>query len=177
MNFRKEVVLNLQDVQGEVRVVFSPLAFNVYHNGKKIKKKGGLKAKFPITTTSGEVVPIIIRNGKGMVRTAHFKDQQIPLEEKMTVVEQLIGIGSMCVVFIAGCVLFGFIGGVLGGALIGATVGLGVMLNFAFIRQEKSMMLKLLVSVGISAVAYLIYFIVGMMVVSLLHGAMMPMFY
>lgn len=177
MNFRKEVVLNLQDVQGEVKVIFSPLAFNVYHDGKKIKKKGGLKAKFPITTTAGEVVPIVIRNGKGMVRTAHFKDQQIPLEEKLTPMEQLIGIGSICAVFILGCVLFGFITGVIGGALIGATIALGAMLNFAFIRQEKNPMLKLLVCIGISAVAYFAYFIIGMIIVRLLHGAMMPMFF
>lgn len=177
MNFRKEVVLDLQDVQGEVKVVFSPLAFSVYHNGKKVKKKGGPKAKFPITTTSGEVVPILIRNGRGMVRTAHFKNQQFPLEEKLTAIEQLIGIGSMIAVFVGGCVLFGFISGIIGGALIGATLALGIMMNLAFIRQEKSMMLKFLVSVGISAVAYLVYFMVGLIVVQLLHGAMMPMLF
>ena len=160
MNFRKEVILDLQGaVEGEVKIVLSPLVLSVYHNGSKIKKTKGLKAKFLITTATGEVVPIFIRNGKGMVRTVHFKDQQIPLEEKLTSMEQLLSIGSIAAVYIVGCVLFGFMGGIIGGMLIGGTIGLGATLNFAFIRQEKSMMLKVLVSFGIAGVAFFTYYI------------------
>ncbi|MDR0661605.1 MAG: hypothetical protein LBG19_12650 [Prevotellaceae bacterium] len=175
MNFRKGVILNLPEAKGEVKVVFSPMSFNVYQNGKKIKKKGGIKAKFPVETTTGEIEPIVIRNGKGMVRTAHFKDQQIPLEERLSGLERFIAIGSVIFAFIVGCALFGFITGVIGGALIGFTVAMAVMFSLAFIRQEKNLVLQILVSVGLSAVAYLVYFLLGMLIVSALHGAVMPM--
>lgn len=179
MNFKKEVILDLQDVQGEVKVVFSPLSFNVYHNGKKIKKKSGMKAKFLITTSSGEAVPMVIRNGKGMVRTACFKDQQIPLEEKVSLSERFIAIASIAVVFAAGFFVFRFaiVGGVIGGALIGATIGMGMVFNLAFIRLEKNVMLQILVSLGISVVAFLAYYILGMLIASALYTAVGPFYY
>lgn len=177
MNFSKEVILNLPDVEGEVKAVFSPLSFNVYQNGAKIKKKGAFKPKFMVKTTSGELEPITIRNTKGLVRTAFFRDQQIPLEEKLPQLDQIIAIGTVIAVFVVGCVLIGFIGGALGGALIGFTVAFGVKFNLSFIRQEKSTLLKLLVSLGVSVVCFITYFGIGMMIVRLLHGSMRTMYF
>lgn len=179
MNFRKEVNLNLPDAEGEVKVIFSPLTFNVYQDGKKVKKKGGFRAKFSIKTKSGEVAPMLIRNTKGMVRTAFFNEQQIPLEEKVSFVEQLIAILSVTIVFFAAFFLFRFIivGGVIGGALIGATVGMAVVFNLAFIRQEKSLVLKALVSLGISVVAFIIYLLVAELLAMLVFTAVTPFYY
>ena len=177
MNYKKEEIINLPDAKGEVKVAISPFTFYVFQNGVKLKKKGGRKPTYMIETTSGETEPMVVRNGKGMVRTAHYRDQQIPLEEKLTPMEQLIGIASMLVVFIAGCVLFGFITGVIGGALLGGLVAGGIVISFGFIRQEKSTMLQILVSVGISAVCYILYFVIGLVITMVIHGGARTFYY
>ncbi len=170
MNYRKETILNLAGAEGEIKAVITPLSFNIYQNGKKVKKKGSFKPLYPIQTTSGTVEPIRLINGTGRVRTAIFRDQQIPLEEKLSTLDYIIGMGIFCLVFIFGCAFIGYTTGVIGGALIGAMVAIGIMLNFGFLRNEQNVMSKVIIATGVSVGCYIIYFVLGLMATVLLRS-------
>ncbi|UVV77906.1 hypothetical protein NXW84_11375 [Bacteroides fragilis] len=75
-----------------------------------------------------------------------FRGQKIDLEERLSIREYIVGGLPVLLVFLGG--------------LIGALFGImGATFNYNHMRQEKSFMKQLLVSLGVSILCYVAYFI------------------
>ena len=80
------------------------------------------------------------------VHVAVFRGQKIDLEERLSIREYIVGGLPVLLVFLGG--------------LIGALFGImGATFNYNHMRQEKSFMKQLLLSLGVSILCYVAYFI------------------
>ena len=91
---------------------------------------------------------MMLQYGIDFVHVAIFRGQKIALEERLTTAEYIIGGLPVLLIFLGG--------------VIGAVFGVfGATFNYDYMRQEKRMSMQLLVSIGVSVLCYISYFILA----------------
>ena len=134
----KELNFTLEGVQGDLKLKYGPFNQRLYQDGREIKKQGRFNPKYYVINTNGEKEEIKVVYGFDFVHVAVFRGQKIG--------EYIVGGLPVLLVFLGG--------------LIGALFGImGATFNYNHMRQEKSFMKQLLVSLGVSILCYVAYFI------------------
>ena len=136
----KELNFTLEGVQGDLKLKYGPFNQRLYQDGREIKKQ------YYVINTNGEKEEIKVVYGFDFVHVAVFRGQKIDLEERLSIREYIVGGLPVLLVFLGG--------------LIGALFGImGATFNYNHMRQEKSFMKQLLLSLGVSILCYVAYFI------------------
>lgn len=144
----KEKAFTIGGVQGELKLVYGPFKMRLYQDGREIKRQGTFKPKYYVTNTAGEQEEMMLQYGIDFVHVAIFRGQKIALEERLTTAEYIIGGLPVLLIFLGG--------------VIGAVFGVfGATFNYDYMRQEKRMPMQLLVSIGVSVLCYISYFILA----------------
>ena len=135
----------MEGVQGDLKLEYGPFKQRLYQDGREIERQGRFNPKYYVTNTNGEKEEIKIVYGFDFVHVAVFRGQKIDLEERLSTREYIVGGLPVLLIFLGG--------------LIGAVFGfVGATFNYNYMRQEKSFMKQLLVSLGVSVFCYVAYF-------------------
>ena len=138
-------------------IEYGPFKQRLYQDGREIERQGRFNPKYYVTNTNGEKEEIKIVYGFDFVHVAVFRGQKIDLEERLSTREYIVGGLPVLLIFLGG--------------LIGAVFGfVGATFNYNYMRQEKSFMKQLLVSLGVSVFCYVAYFIFGICFNLLIRG-------
>ncbi|MDR0823612.1 MAG: hypothetical protein LBN74_00835 [Prevotella sp.] len=170
MNWSTELPFILNGVDGDLKIVYTPLIQKFYQNGREVKKSGsGFGGqKYKLETTDGgdntATVKSNLKNGKQIV----FRGETINLETSLSglttalSVLPFVSIALAAILFVSGL-------GVIGAALLGATGALGMLTTANALRQEKDLTKQVLYSVVISLVSAVV-FVALLMILSLIFG-------
>lgn len=151
----KELNFTVEGVQGELKLELSTFKQHLYQDGREIKRKGTFNPKYFVTNTSGEPEAMQIVYGFDFVHTVHFRGQKIPLEERLSTLEYVIGGLPVLLIFLGGLLgaLFGFV---------------GATFIYNYMRSEKRFPLQLLVALGVSLFCWVAYFMFALCIQLLL---------
>ena len=153
----RELNFTLEGVQGDLKLEYGPFKQRLYQDGREIERQGRFNPKYYVTNTNGEKEEIKIVYGFDFVHVAVFRGQKIDLEERLSTREYIVGGLPVLLIFLGGSIgaVFGFV---------------GATFNYNYMRQEKSFMKQLLVSLGVSVFCYVAYFIFGICFNLLIRG-------
>ena len=141
----KELHFTVEGVQGELKLELAPFKQRLYQDGREIKRTGTFNPKYFVTNTSGEPEEMKIVFGLDFVHVVEFRGKKIPLEERLSTLEYVIGALPVLLIFLGG--------------LLGALIGfVGATFTYNYMRREKRLPLQLLVSLGVSVFCYVAYF-------------------
>ncbi|RHJ90484.1 hypothetical protein [Parabacteroides bouchesdurhonensis] len=139
---KKEIDFTVEGIKGDLKLIYAPFSQKLYQDGQHIKPK---KGKYPVITDSGDTEDVKIQYGLDFVHTIQFRGNKLPLEERLSTAEYIIGCLPVLLILLGG--------------LIGALIGFfGAMYNYNYMRQEKRIGMQLLMSVGISVLCTIAYF-------------------
>lgn len=142
---KKEINFTLEDVPGELTLEYGPFKQRVYQNGRLIPRKRG---KYFVTTAAGDTEEMKIAYGLDFVHVVWFRGQKIPLEERLTTTEYVLGGLPVLLVFLGG--------------LLGVFVGfMGALWIYDYFRTEKRMPQQMAMAVGVSLLCFLLYFAIA----------------
>lgn len=142
---KKAINFTIEGVQGELTLEYGPFKQKLYQNGQLIKRR---KGKYFVTTVTGEIEEMKIAYGLDFVHVAWFRNQKIPLQERLTTTEYVLGGIPVLLVFFGG--------------IIGAFIGfMGALWIYDYFRIEKRMQKQVMVAVGVSFLCFLLYLAVA----------------
>jgi hypothetical protein len=156
MSFQTKLQFQIEGVEGDLDLVYTPFSVKLYQNDWEVKKKGWT-AKYPVHAENGDTELLTLTKGLDFTYVATFRNKKYPLESKFSVFEYIL---------VALPLLLMFIGGALGGA-IGA---IGAFAISSVIRAEKSIPVQILYSLLISGGCYGIYFVLSMLFLGIIHA-------
>ncbi|WP_163264488.1 hypothetical protein [Dysgonomonas sp. 216] len=86
MNWKKELEFKLDNAEGTLKIVYTPLSVKLFQNDKEIKKKGSFGgAKYEINTIDGGQETIkLLTNAKNGYTVKTANGETIYLEEKLS---------------------------------------------------------------------------------------------
>lgn len=151
----KELNFTVEGVQGELRLEYGTFKQRLYQDGREIPRQGRFNPKYFVTNTSGEQEEMKIVFGFDFVHVVMFRGQKIDLEERLSAREYIVGGLPVLLILLGGLIgaLFGFV---------------GATFNYNYMRQEKSFVKQLLVSLGVSVFCYIAYFMFALCIQLLL---------
>lgn len=153
----RELNFTLEGVQGNLKLEYGPFKQRLYQDGREIKRQGRFNPKYHITNTNGEQEEIKVVYGLDFVHVAVFRGRKIDLEERLSTREYIVGGLPVLLILLGG--------------LIGALFGIiGATFNYNYMRKEKSFVKQLLVSLVVSVVCYIAYFILAICLQLLVVG-------
>jgi len=157
MQYKTELPFSFDGIKGNSKVVYTPFSVKVYQNGIESKRKGIFIPKYKMATIDGEIDYVKLSRNFDLSFSIEYKGEKKHLEEKLSIFEYIIGLFPLLLVILGG--------------VIGALIGIfGATLNFNFMRQEKRLALQILVSIVITFICYLIYFILASLLGGLIYG-------
>lgn len=153
----RELNFTLEGVQGNLKLEYGPFKQRLYQDGREIKRQRRFNPKYHITNTNGEQEEIKVVYGLDFVHVAVFRGRKIDLEERLSTREYIVGGLPVLLILLGG--------------LIGALFGIiGATFNYNYMRKEKSFVKQLLVSLVVSVVCYIAYFILAICLQLLVVG-------
>lgn len=154
---KNTVNFTIEGVQGELQYTYGLFSRELRQDGNVVKQEGRLLPKYYIINASGKKEEIKIIQGIDFAVTVVFRGQKTRVTERLTAIEYIIGCLPIVLIFFGGA-----IGGMCG--FIGAAV------NYEYMRKEKNRMKQVGMSIFVSVVTYLVYFILALIVQSAIYG-------
>lgn len=166
MNWNTELPFILDGVDGDLKVVYSPMGQKFYQNGREIKKTGsgfgGLKYKVETTDGGDNIVKIkaALKPGRQVV----FRGETINLESPLGGLPMILSF--LPFVFILFVIVIFSHGrfGIIDGALLGGCGALGMLAIGNILREERDFVKQLIYSIIISVVVTAIFFILALII-------------
>lgn len=144
---KKEIQFRVEGVLGELKLAYNLLGTpKLYQDGNQLKKQGIFRMKYQVKTDSG-LESLELQRGLSFAYSAIFRNQKRILEEKLTPLEYILGIFPIFLIFIGGA-LGGFLGAV------------AVSLIYSFMQYDKRKGAQVVFSLGVTALAYILYFVI-----------------
>lgn len=138
---KKEIKFTIEGVPGELTLEYGPFKQKLYQNGRLIERKRG---KYPVTTDTGDTEEMKIVYGLDFVHVVTFRDQKVPLQERLSTIEYVLGAIPVLLVFVGG--------------MIGAFVGImGTLWIYDYFRVEKRLQKQIITAVGVSVLCLVLY--------------------
>ncbi|GAB6007572.1 hypothetical protein [Dysgonomonas reticulitermitis] len=174
MNWTTTLPFILDNVDGDLKIVYTPMNQRFYQNGQEIKRTGSVFGgqKYKVETTDGgdNIVSVKgnLKNGRQIV----FRGETINLETPISTLALILSF--LPFIFIA-ILVFSLLGitkqhfGIIDGALLGGCGALGMQMIANMLRGEKDFIKQLIYSIVI-AVAATILFIVLALIVGFFFG-------
>jgi len=160
MNWTTELPFILNGVEGDLKIVYTPMGQKFYQNGREIKRNGlGFGGqKYKVETTDGGDNTVTVKGNLKRGRQVVFRGETIDMEKPLSGTAMSLAFLPLITVVL---VAIGFIGigiGIIGGALLGATGALGTMAAGNILRNEPDTAKQILYSIVISLVTAAILF-------------------
>ncbi|WP_289006931.1 hypothetical protein [uncultured Parabacteroides sp.] len=152
-------VLNftVEGVQGDLKLEYGPFKLRLYQDGREVVRQGRFNPKYYVTNTNGEQEEMKIVYGFDFVHVVMFRGRKIDLEERLSTREYIVGGLPVLLILLGG--------------LLGALFGIvGATFNYNYMRQEKSFVKQLLVSLGVSVFCYVAYFVFALAIQLMIAG-------
>ncbi|MFV0537588.1 MAG: hypothetical protein ACK5M3_09470 [Dysgonomonas sp.] len=171
MNWTTNLPFILDNVDGDLKITYSPMGQKFYQNGKEIKRTGSAFGgqKYKIETTDGGDNLVTVKGNLKQGRQVVFRGEKINLETPLSTLTLLLSILPFVAVAIAAAFVAGPRLGVIGGALLGATGALGMLAAGSLMRHEKDIIKQLIYSI-VASVSAAIIFIVLLLIFALIFG-------
>lgn len=173
MNWSTELPFILDGVDGDLKLVYSPMGQKFYQNGREIKKTGsglgGLKYKVETTDGGDDIIKIkaALKPGRQVV----FRGETINLESPLGGLVMLLSfLPFVFILFVIMIISKGRFG-IIDGALLGGCGALGMLAIGNILRGEKDFIKQLIYSIIISIAATVIFIILAL-IIGLIMGIM-----
>jgi len=174
MNWTTTLPFILDGVDGDLKIVYSPMGQKFYQNGREIKRTGtGLGGqKYIVETTDGGDKLVTVKGNLKKGRQIAFRGEVIDLETPLSAGALILSILPFVVVAVAAFVLTGSRLGVIGGALLGGCGAFGMLVAGNLLRHEKDIVKQLIYTIVVSVASAIIFF-----VLLLIFGLIFGMFF
>ena len=132
----------IEGVDGDLKLEYGAFSQKLYQNGTEVKRKG---TKYQVKNDQGNLEELKIVKGLDYRHKAEFRGNKIFLEEKLTVLQYIMGFIPYGLIFVGG--------------FIGALVGIfGSSVIFGYIRKENSILKQIILAIVVSAICTVVYF-------------------
>jgi hypothetical protein len=171
MNWTTELPFVLDRVNGDLKIVYTPMGQKFYQNGQEIKRNGlGLGGqKYRVETTDGGDNMVTVKGNIKKGRQIVFRGETIDMEKPLSgTALGLAFLPFITVVFVA-IVFMGTGIGAVGGALLGATGALGTMAAANILRNESDISGQIIYSV-VTSLAAAVILIAALAIFSIILG-------
>ncbi len=149
LNFR------IEGIEGDLKLVYSAFSQKLYQDEREVKRKGN---KFQVKNDNGEQEELKLIKGIDFAYKAEFRGQKTQIEEKLTVLQYILGLIPLCLIVTGG--------------VIGAFIGiLGTTIIYTYIRKGNDIFKQVIIALVVSAVCAVIYFAIALILSSLLYGS------
>lgn len=171
MNWTTELPFILNGVDGDLKIVYTPMGQKFYQNGREIKRKGlGFGGqKYNVETSDGGDNTVTVKGNLKKGRQIVFRGETIDLETPLSGMAMFLSFLPLIAVVIIAIAIMGAGIGIIGGALLGATGALGTMAAGNILRNEPDPGKQILYSIVTSVVTAIILFVL-FLIFSLIFG-------
>jgi hypothetical protein len=171
MNWTTELPFILNGVEGDLKIVYTPMGQKFYQNGREIKRNGlGFGGqKYKVVTTDGGDSIVTVKGNLKKGRQVVFRGETTDLETPLSGMAMLLAFLPFITVVVVAAVIMGAGIGIIGGALLGATGALGTMVAGNLLRNEPDTTRQILYSIITSLVAAVVLFVL-LLIFSFIFG-------
>lgn len=178
MNWTTTLPFILDNVDGDLKIVYTPLAQKFYQNGQVIKKMGFSfgAAKYKVQTTDGGDNIVSVKGSLKSGRQILFRGETISLETPLTGLALALAFLPFIAVIIVAVIFAGSGFGFIGGAVLGGTGAFGMLTAGIVLRNEKDTTKQIIYSIVISVISVVLCLVLSF-ILGLIFGTIFGIAY